>query len=88
VLNKPRTQPDRMLADGAVMLLTSSLLSRILTLTLISFKFFFYIFCGERSGIVFMSFFLFAFSSGFSRGGLVTQNLSSLPGLAFFFVIS
>ena len=29
---------------------------------------------------------LFAFSSGFSRGGLVTHNLSSLPGLAFFFL--
>ena len=30
-----------------------------------------------------MFFFLFAFSSGFSRGGLITHNLSSLPGLAF-----
>jgi hypothetical protein len=27
---------------------------------------------------------LFAFSSGFTRGGLVTHNLSSLPGLAIF----
>jgi hypothetical protein len=41
--------------------------------------------CGERTGIVFMFFSLFAFSSGFTRGGLVTQNISSLPGLAFFF---
>ena len=32
-----------------------------------------------------MFFFLFAFSSGFSRGGIVTRNLSLLPGLAFFF---
>jgi hypothetical protein len=30
---------------------------------------------------VFFSFVLF--SSGFARGGLVTPNLSSLPGLAF-----
>ena len=28
---------------------------------------------------------LFAVSSGFTRGGLVPHNLSSLPGLAFFF---
>jgi len=34
--------------------------------------------------MVFMFFSLFAFSSGFPRGGLVTHNLSSLPGLAFF----
>jgi hypothetical protein len=31
-----------------------------------------------------MFFSLFAFSSGFTRSGLVTHNLSSLPGLAFF----
>jgi hypothetical protein len=28
-------------------------------------------------------FFFVLFSSGFARGGLVTHNLSSLPGLAF-----
>jgi hypothetical protein len=30
-----------------------------------------------------MFFSLFAFSSGVTLGGLVTHNLSSLPGLAF-----
>jgi hypothetical protein len=30
-----------------------------------------------------MLFSLFAFSSGFTRGGFVTHNLSSQPGLAF-----
>jgi hypothetical protein len=31
---------------------------------------------------MFFSLFAFLFSSGFTRGGLVTHNLSSLPGLA------
>jgi hypothetical protein len=34
--------------------------------------------------MVFTFFSLFAFSSGFTLAGLVTLNLSSLPGLAFF----
>ena len=66
------------------MILTHSLFSRVLTLMLIKFKFF-YVLCGERTGIVFM---FFLSLSCFSRGGLVTHNLSSLPGFAFFFVIS
>jgi len=43
----------------------------------------FFVSCGERTGIVFMFFSLFAFSSGFTRGGLVTHNFSSLPGRSF-----
>jgi hypothetical protein len=43
----------------------------------------FFVSCGERTGIVFMFFSLFAFSSGFTRGGLVTHNFSPLPGRSF-----
>ena len=35
-------------------------------------------FVGSVQGLFSCFFFLFAFSSGFSRGGLVTHNLSSL----------
>ncbi len=71
-----------------LMILTPSLFSSILTLTLIRFKFFSMSFVGNVQGLFSCFFFLFEFSSCFSRGGLVTHNLSSLPGLAFFFVIS
>jgi hypothetical protein len=37
-------------------------------------------FCSKES----LAICVFFFSSGFTRGGLVTHNLSSLPGLAFF----
>lgn len=43
----------------------------------------FFVSCGERTGIVFKFFSLFAFSSGFTRGGLVTHNFSPLPGRSF-----
>jgi hypothetical protein len=39
--------------------------------------------CGERTGSVFLSLHV---SSGFLRGGHVTHNLSSLPGLASYFL--
>ena len=39
--------------------------------------------CGERTGSVFLSLYV---SSGFLRGGDVTHNLSSLPGLASYFL--
>ena len=51
----------------------------------VSVFFLFFVSCGKRTGIVFMFSSVFAVSSGFTRGGLVPHNLSSLPGLAFFF---
>ena len=43
----------------------------------------FFLMCGKRTGIVLWFFFLFTFSWGFSSGGLVTHNLSSLPEFVF-----
>ena len=38
----------------------------------------FFVSCGNRTGIVFMFFSLFVVFSDFTRGGIVTHNLSSL----------
>jgi hypothetical protein len=73
------------------MLLTSHPLSLILTLTLVRAEFSFLLcFLWEAYRDCFHVFSLslrFFSSSGFARGGLVTHNLSSLPGLAFFFSV-
>jgi hypothetical protein len=68
------------------LLLTSSPLSLILTLTLVRPASFLFPLWGAYRDCfqVFLSLCVF-FPSGFTRGGLVTHNLSSLPGLAFFF---
>ena len=71
------------------MILTRSLLSRILTLMLIRFKFFSYMsFVGSVQGL--FSCFSFSLRSlpVSHMEGSSLHNLSSLPGLAFFFVIS
>ena len=68
------------------MILTCSL--RFLTLPLIKFSFSFSVFCGNRTGIVFMIFLSLYVFLRFLTWRLVTHNLSSLPGFAFFFVIS
>jgi hypothetical protein len=60
-----------------MMIPTSSPLAVSMTLTIVRFEFPLSP-LWERTGIVF-------FSSGFTRGGLVTHNLSSLPGLASLF---
>ena len=69
-----------------------------MTISLVFFILFIYhVLYGMRTGIVLLIFsfslrpvFVFEVSNveGLSLGGLVTHNLSSLPGLAFFFVIS
>jgi hypothetical protein len=67
------------------MLLTSSPLSLILTLTLVRPASFLFPLWGAYRDCfhVFLSLCVFL---GFTRGGLVTHNLSSLPGLAFFVI--
>jgi len=70
-------------------LLTSHPLSLTLTLTLVRPEFSFllcFLWAAYRDcfHVFFLSLCVFFFSSGFARGGLVTHNLSSLPGLAFF----
>jgi hypothetical protein len=66
------------------LLLTSNSLSLILTLTLVRPESFLCLLLGAYRDCfhVFLSLCVFL---GFTRGGLVTHNLSSLPGLAFFF---
>jgi hypothetical protein len=59
------------------LLLPAMPLSLSLTLTLIRFV-------GSVQGLFSCFFFPFVVSSGFTRGGLVTHNLSSLPRLASF----
>jgi hypothetical protein len=66
------------------MLLTSSPLSLILTLTLVRPEFSLYLLLGAYRDCFHVFLSLCGLSSGFTLGGLVTLNLSSLPGLAFF----
>jgi hypothetical protein len=66
------------------MLLTISPLSLILTLTLVRPESFLCLLLGAYRDC-FHVFLSLSFSSGFTLGGFVTDNLSSLPGLAFLF---
>jgi hypothetical protein len=72
------------------LLLTSSLLSLILTqtLTLVRPAFLSFSLVGSVQGLFSCFSLSLRYSSGFTRGGLVTHNLSSLPGLAFFCIQS